>query len=460
MKKIILAGFFLILIAVSLVSAEPNLEIEKVSKGDAIINEFNQPAVFDFIVDNNGEADYFQIYSLVGVSMYPKGLFYLPKGKTTIEVRAYPNSELKKIRGYLNFEYQLRGENSGIFKDKLLISIVPFKESLRVFVDDILPNDKEVNVNIENIKNAYIENLDIRFQSEFFDFSRKISFKPHEKLSFRTAIDSEEIRNLVAGIYVVTAAAKAGGVKERFDGLVNYLEREGIAVNKTSSGFIVRKTIITKTNVGNVPNVVNIEVNRDIFTRLFTGYSINPAVSDRGGFSVGYLWKKELQPGESYSVISSTNYTIPFILIILIALTGVAAKMYNRTPVLIVKRVSYVKAKGGEMALKVKVYVKARDAVSNVALTDYVPISTKLYENFGKKPDKVGENARMLGWNVGNLNSGEERIFSYIVYSNLKVVGRFELPLASAVYERNGSKNHVFSNKTYFVAETTSVDAL
>jgi hypothetical protein len=81
-----------------------------------------------------------------------------------------------------------------------------------------------------------------------------------------------------------------------------------------------------------------------------------------------------------------------------------------------------------------------------------------LYEKFGIRPDKIDAATKRLFWNIERLNSGEERVYSYIIYSKLNVVGRFELPSATAIYQREGKTEQVLSNRTFFVAETSRSD--
>jgi hypothetical protein len=81
---------------------------------------------------------------------------------------------------------------------------------------------------------------------------------------------------------------------------------------------------------------------------------------------------------------------------------------------------------------------------------------TKLYEGYGKMPDKIDEATRRVAWSLGGLESGEERILSYVVYSKLQTVGRLELGAAKLVYEKDGKTDAVNSNKTFFVSEAGS----
>ena len=455
MKKEIMF-VFLVIFSIGIVSAVPNLEIEKVSMGDVVVAELDNPAIFNFIINNKGAADSFEIYSLVGVSMAPKGMFDLSSGKNEITVSAYPSKELRRREGLLSFQYEIKGQNSGIFKDKLTINIVPLKNVVSIKPGNIKPGDENAEINVTNMQNTNIENMKISFKSVFYEFSEVVSLSPFESKSFEVKLDVEKIGKLVAGPYVVSSEVSLQDVKTKIESVVNYLEKEGLSIKDEKSGFIIRKRTIEKKNEGNVNSVAKIEMKKDILTRLLTTYSVSPSDSNRQGVFVSYVWEKSLAPGESFSVTSTSNFTFPFILVILVVLIIFLIVVYSRKTLALKKRVSFVKTKGGELALKVTIHLRAKGSVENVNVVDRVPHMTKLYEGFGRKPDRVDEKARTLHWNVGNLRSGEERIFSYIIYSKLRVVGKLELPVASASYQKDGERKLETSNKTYFLSDVTT----
>ena len=51
------------------------------------------------------------------------------------------------------------------------------------------------------------------------------------------------------------------------------------------------------------------------------------------------------------------------------------------------------------------------------------------------------------------LEAGEMRMLSYIVYSKVGVIGKFALPTATAIYERDGEIQEAESNRVFFMAE-------
>ena len=119
------------------------------------------PAVYDFVITNKGAGDTFEIYSLVGFSMSPKGTFELPMGKKTIEVTAYPSKDFLKNRGSFDFEYQIRGQNSGIFKDTLQIKIISLENAFEIKPQGIKPGDTSGVVSVRNLQNIQLSDVDI-----------------------------------------------------------------------------------------------------------------------------------------------------------------------------------------------------------------------------------------------------------------------------------------------------------
>jgi len=431
-----------------------NINVEKIGKESIVIAELNNPAVFDLVITNNEKSDNFEVYTLVGVSMSPKGTFSLPLGETTMEVKAYLSDDLMKYRGPFIFEYQLRSPNVGIFRDNLMVNIVELNEVVEVSPVFINPEDEEATISIKSVQNTNLNNLSIKLKSVFFEFEEEISLEPFESINISKEINWNDLRKIKAGPYVLTLDLELEDAKARLEGIISYLEKEGTSVYRSSSGFLIRENIIGKTNEGNIPLVMDIDTRRDVLTRLFTSYSIEPISTRRSGLFVDYSWEKSLEPGESFEVISTTNYTFPFLLIVLIVVVALVSKLYIRTSLTMKKRVSYVKTKGGELALKINLRLKANKNLRNIKIVDHIPLMTKLYDKFGRRPDRIDEKKRKIYWDVESLNAGEERVLSYIIYSKIKVVGRFEIPAAMAVYEVGEVKEKSSSNRTFFVADS------
>lgn len=431
-----------------------NLEVKKIDKGSVVISELNNPALFQFDITNLEAKDNFEIYTLLGVSFSPRGTFELPQGKSTLEVKAYPNAELRKNSGFFTFEYQLRGQDSGIFKDTLTIKIVRIGSIFEVNVGDIIPGDNEAKITLVNLENTNIDNLSIGLNSVFFDENKLVSLRPYEQVSLIVKINKDKILGLSAGQYPYAVNFDLSGATSKLEGKLNYIERAEIRESSITNGAIIRETTIIKTNTGNVKSEAVVEVSRDILSRLFTTFSEVPMKSEKKRFAVKYSWQKTLNPGEKYSVSVKTNYTFSLIILILIVAIAFVVKVFSITSIVLEKKVSFIRTKGGEFALKVRVHVKAKKHADNIQVIDRLPGMTKLYERFGSKPDKIDLSTGRMFFNIPHLNAGEERVFSYIIFSKVAVVGRFELPAAMAIYEKEGKTLEVNSNRAFFVSDT------
>ena len=197
---------------------------------------------------------------------------------------------------------------------------------------------------------------------------------------------------------------------------------------------------------------------KSILSRLFTTFNQEPLIVERKGFNVNYVWTETLQPSDIITIKSRTSYIYPLLIFIVAIILIYGFKRYLQTKVEVKKTVNHVKTKGGEFALKIRINVKARKHVENASLIDKIPGMVKVYEKFEKgtrEPDKKDTKNRRLQWNIGDLNAGEERVFSYIVYSKIGFVGKFSLPPATLVFEKGDNIHEVESNTVYFLAEQT-----
>ena len=445
----ILTCFLFFLILTSCASAL-DLEVEKVEKVPVVISELDNPAIFDFVLNNKGTGEDIEIYSLVGSSFKPSGPFYLGHGESTIEVKVYPSEDAKKNEGNYAFEYQIKGEDSDYFKDRLTLKIVKLKNVLLIEPQGINYGDDKAIIKIRNVQNIKLENATISISSVFFEGSKKISLGPFESTNLSLPIKS--VRDLAAGAYVVSSNLELEDVTAKIENSVSYREKQNIMTEKIGRGLIIRRTTITRTNEGNLAVPDRIEVTKNILTRLFTSFSDEPLSSERKSLFVYYKWEKDLNPAESWTIEVKTNYTLPFILIVLIVFSAGAVYIHSRTALVVKKRCSFVKTKGGELALKVTLHLKARKPIENIELFDRIPMATKLYEKAGM-PHKFDEKLGRLNWKIERLSAGEERIFSYIIYSTLRIVGRLELAPATAHFSHEGKSTYIRSNRTYFISD-------
>ena len=447
---------FVLLASIASFASAADLTVNVLEKDDIIITELDKAnATFKLQITNNGDTDYFQIYSLVSISMYPKEKFRITEGETIIlDVTAVPFREiLRDKRGIYAFEYQIKGDNTGFFKEALALRLFDVKDAVIVTIDNIPLNATEVDMVVNNREDVFISRLKIVAKSNFFEFSETFDLTGEETKTFSIPIILED--KISAGDYEAEIIYELNDIKSSKMIPIKYLESSGVSVYESTSGFIIKKTNITKTNEGNVPATAVINVRKNIFTRLFTVYSDRPTTSERSGIFVDYSWEEDIGVGESYTLTVTTNYTFPFIIILLVIIVGFFAKFVVTRKVSLHKSVALVRTKGGELALKVNLRVKSRSNVKNVVISDRIPGHAKLFNKFGIPPHRIDEQHRKIEWDISHMNAGEERLFSYVIYSKINIVGSFELGSANVSFDHDGKREHVLSNSTRFAAETT-----
>jgi len=187
---------------------------------------------------------------------------------------------------------------------------------------------------------------------------------------------------------------------------------------------------------------------------LFTNVNIAPSRTEIKGFKKYYFWEKEIIPNEEFKVIVKTNWLYPLIIILLAIGLFILIKKSVEMDLVLRKQVSFVKTKGGEFALKVTLIARAKKFLERINIIDKLPHLVELYNRYGTiAPNKVDLKNKRLEWNIESLSKDETRIFSYIIYSKIGVFGRFELPAARAIYEKEGVVKETSSNRSFFINE-------
>jgi len=258
----------------------------------------------------------------------------------------------------------------------------------------------------------------------------------------------------MAGYYTFQADIKSKGIEANLEGTLKFSEKDILTTNKKTYGVIINTNLIEKTNEGNVVAKTETVIKKNIVSRLFTHFSPEPNTVEREGFSVYYTWYNEIVPGEVLKITVRTNWLLPLVIVLLIVLIVVLVKKTSNRNMVLKKKVSFVNAKGGEFALKVMILVEAKNYIEKISIIDRLPFLTKVHEKFGgEHPSRIDEKNKRIEWNFERLQAGERRVFSYIVYSRIGVLGKFALPSATAVYERDGNVKEVHSNKAFFMLE-------
>ncbi|MCD4770946.1 hypothetical protein K8R30_00840 [archaeon] len=448
MRKILLLFTTLFLLAQA--SA---IQITPEYSTDIIIEDFDSQILLTLKITNATPGIY-NLYTLADISIQPSETFEITENFTQKEFILKPKEDLDTIGNYA-FTYTLNHRGVEKYEQRMLLKIKNFEDTIEISSDSIDPSSDKISFYIQNKEDTTLENITATFSSIIFDETKTFTLEPNQKLEIPINPYENILKKTSAGVYIITATFQTKDGEKKIEGNLYLGEKKGITVTEDKSGILIQREIITKVNTGNVIESIQIQTQRNIFSRLFTSFNIEPTLVERDGMTIEYTWTKEkLNPAEAYVIKAETNYVLPFLIILFATLAILGYIRYSQTKLEIKKSVAPVKTKNGEFALKVTLSIKAKQDIENVTLIDKVPAIVKIYKKFGTiKPDKIDAESRRIHWHIGNLETGETRLFSYIVYSKVGIVGKFSLPKALAVFEKESNIHEVDSNSVFFMNE-------
>ncbi len=451
MRKIFILTILTLLILPSVLAI--NLNIEKQSSNEVLILGLKMPAVFDLKITNLGPSDNFRFYNLVGLSISPETV-WINQGETKeIKLKISPIGDLN-IRGFYSFKYTIRAQDESEIDQQLTVKIIDLKDAFEIGSEEFDSDSNSLGIYIHNKVSFDFSEINAKFTSAFFNFEKNFSLAPNQRKSFNVQLNKEDFKKLIAGFYTLNAKITVEDENANVEGIIKFVEKNFVTTTKKAYGFIINTKIIEKTNEGNVLTASETVLKKNIISRLFTSFSPQPDIIERQGLTIDYTWEREIKPGETLKIIVKTNWLFPLLVILFIVAIVILAKQYAKTNLVLKKRVSFVRVKGGEFALKVSIFVYAKKYIERISVIDRLPPLVKIHERFGgEKPLRINEKSKTIEWEFEKLEAGETRILSYIIYSKIGVVGKFALPATTAIYEREGEVHESTSNRTFFIAE-------
>lgn len=444
---------FLVLVLPSVLAID--VKIEKISSEEVMIAEIGNPVTFELNIKNNGATDTFKLFNLLGFIMSPSEPFLIEKGQTRkIELKIFPRESLD-VRDFFVFTYFIKASDNTEQEEQLLMKIINLEDAFEVGTGEVDPESSSINVFIKNTVNFDFPEVDARFTSNFFSTTEQnFSLKPLERKDFLVQLNKDDFRKLSAGFYTLKSEIEVDELKANVEGIIKFAEKNITTTSKREYGLVISTKIIEKVNEGNTIVKSETVLKKNIVSRLFTSFSPEPDIVNREGGTIYYTWNNNIKPGETLKIEVKTNWLFPLIVILFIVIIVVLAKQYSKTNLVLKKKVSFVKTKGGEFALKVSVFVNAKNYIEKVKIIDRLPGLVKVYERFSSEtPTRVDEKNKRIEWEYEKLEAGEIRILSYIIYSKVGVLGKFALPSTRATYEHNGKFQESESNKAFFIAE-------
>jgi hypothetical protein len=456
MKRGLIALIFVLLLSLSFVSATPSFDITKKPVNRIIVRELSIPAVYDLAIKNNGEGDVFSIGTLLDVLIYPKETFTLGTDETkTVTVKLFPRpSEKNRYYGDWSFNYFIKGDSTGMFYDNIMIRILTLKDVISVNTPaSINSKDSAFSFTVMNNENLTLD-MKMTVDSTLIGYTDNFTLLPMESKEISVPTDSEKLSK-EAGTYnllITFLVNNEAELKVTKDLILESDTRTNLDVSTQSSTFS-EKTTFKKSNVGNTPVIADLSANRTILQSMITTLSVKPDSVSREGGNYIYGWSRKLNPGESYTVVMTTNYALPWIILLIIIACYLIVRQAIKKPIKIKKKAYRVKTNTGQFAAKVVLIIKntGKD-VSNAKIIEPLPAFTELLQDrFGTiKPSEVKKHSVI--WDFPVIAAKEELILSYIVFSKVSVLGNIEVAPTISTYETGkGIMKESKSNKIFIL---------
>ncbi|MBT3404542.1 hypothetical protein HN832_03620 [archaeon] len=452
MKKLTLSILLLLLLPTIFAI---NLEVTQKTPNQVIIGGLNQPAIVELEITNLGSIDNFEILNLFGFTLNPTETGFIKNSETKkIYLEVYPRSDFS-IKGYYTLSYLLKSkQTSKLHNQELTLKIVDLGNAFEVGIEGFDLDANEIEIYFKNKENFNFQDLSVKFTSNFFKSQEEFDLNPNEKKVFNIELDKDDFKRLNAGFYTLTAEISVENQKAEVEGIINFKQNPDLKTHAEKSGFFIYTSKVQKENTGNIITKTQIELNKNIFSRLFTTFNVEPDLVKRNGIKINYTWEKSVKPGETFEVVAKTNFLFPVIIISLIVILIITIQHYLKCDIVIKKRINFVHTKNKQFALKVNIMVRAQNYVEQVNILDRLPLMVKLYSKFGgQEPTRANEEKRRIEWNFEKLEKGEVRTMSYVIYSKVGVFGKFALPKTTAIYEKEGELKETASNQVYFMSE-------
>ena len=430
------------------------IDFTKEAVSSTIIKETMNPALFNFTIKNNlGIDDFYTIDTQLDFNVQPAGTFKVEANSVkTIPVNLLFSKIMRnQYSGTRLFEYSIKSQQLGLEQDTFEIKIISLKTALEITTpESIAMKDSSTTITIKNREPASLEGI-ATINSPLAKGTQEISLGPFEQKDITIDLKKEDLWK-EAGKYPFTVSLTFDDYTWDIERNVDLKEhKEVVSEDKKTNLLAYQKKYSKKTNMGNVPENVSITMTLSSFAKSFTSYNIQPTSIRQEEDNFVLVWNKELNIGESLEVEVISDFTVPLVIIAALFIIFLLIYLSKKNTVTITKRAIKAVTNTGDFATKVIISVKNRGRdITDVEVSDYLPPLATLHERFGtEKPEVEGSR---LQWKIDVLPKGEQKVFSYAIYTKLKFIGSLLIPRAQASYIVNNKQKSMISNEVQVMA--------
>lgn len=404
-------------------------EVEITPIKDAITE--NQAAVVEVKITNNDKSSLFDIFTVNTDFIFAGKVVKVLNGQSeTKEIKIFPQidrSGLYRVNIFVKSQ-----ATSEIVEGSTIIRLAPLKDSLSITVkpDPLSVKDMTITVVFKNTAEVNVGTVRIEAESPIFSDEFEFSLAPKEEQSFDVDVD---LTKAEGGEHPINMKVYEEG-KFVFEKDVPYRleEIKDFEESRSITGFLIREKVLTFENDGNIKEKVEVEEDSTFLEKIFSYFSEKPLFKTEAG-ALKATWSLEVQPYSTKEIIVKTNYLLPLTLLALIIIGFAFTVRYQSTGLIVTKSASRAKSNKGT-AFKVTIKVRNRkDAVRELRVKDFLPKHLKVHEKFDfTKPSKVTDS--YVEWFLPLLQGGEERVFTYYLYTEGDYTGSLVLPHTAVNY--------------------------
>ncbi len=259
--------------------------------------------------------------------------------------------------------------------------------------------------------------------------------------------DSIDLSNMIAGNYTLTLKILGTNHVRTHKLEISKLDNINQTRAVTQTSFLGEDVIVYITNKGNKEET-SIKIHEEApKSAIVTLFSNGTRIADRGDNAVYEFTINKLGPGETVSLsYRIENWLIVIeIAVAVIILVILAVLFTTRASKPLIKK-KHIKRGTNSFTVVVEVKAPKTRGLGEVKIRDWIPALGKVHDSHGGVKPTVREayNGTEIIWDVGNLKSGDHRIFSYSVAASVPTM---RLPKAYMDFLDGKKRSRLYSNE-------------
>lgn len=418
MRKVLLVSTVFLLLIGAVSAFDVNVDrLEQTATTD-------QPAVFEIQVENTGstESDY-----RLNMQDYQRSQWYIYEDRISIEpgetdffrLEVRPSDQAVQSRYNADFSVR-KSMTDEVFQGSLSYRVTRDKElNLESFSTDrseLRPGDElEASATVRNVGPSTLQDPSITFTG--LNQTRISDLGPITGGGTRSVTETFEIQRFESpGSKEITLEVEDRTYTEEIN--VEEIENVTETVETDNRVFVVNKQYSFENN-GNTARNYTYEILVPNYLEPVTSAENAERFSSESG--TGLRWKMNLEPGESQTVQTRTDYWIPVTgLAVLFASFIVLRKITSSVSV-----IKKVEERGDKVVITLEVENSSSKTYEDVLLEDYVPNIASVSSNFDMATPEIvnEEEGTKLKWWITDLGPGDQRILKYTLRPKVEVEG-------------------------------------